>query len=60
MAKKIEKKKVTEKVVTTDGAEIEEVKTGGLTFEDGIVLTTTLLIVLALVLVYFASQKYSV
>ena len=57
MAKKTDKKKEAAPVV--EGAEIEEVKTGGLSFEDGIVLTTSLLIVLAIVLVFFASQKYA-
>lgn len=38
---------------------VEEVKTGGLTFDDGIVLTTFLVIAGALALVLMASQKYA-
>ena len=61
MAKKPDNKKKTREVAPAieEGADVEEVKTGGLGFEDGLVLTTTLLIVLALVLVFFAYQKYS-
>lgn len=44
-------------VVATEGGEIEEVK-GGLGIDDGIVLTTTLLLGLAVVLAYLALGGY--
>lgn len=46
------------KVVATEVA-VEEVKTGGLTFDDGIVLTTFFIVAGALALVLMASQKFA-
>ena len=39
---------------------IEEVKTGGMGIDDGIVLSTTIILVVACVLMYMTAQKYAV
>ncbi len=62
MARNPKKSKETKKeapVVEAEAA-VEEVKEGGLGFEDGIVLTTSLLLLCALALTWLASKSYAV
>lgn len=49
-------KKAEVRTVDQDGVEVVE---GGMSFEDGIVLTTTVLLIAAVVLAYFAAQIYA-
>jgi hypothetical protein len=52
-------KKNVKKNEPAPAAEIEVVATGGLGIDEGIVLGTFLLLVTAIVLVYYASQAYA-
>ena len=55
MARKDKKAVVTE----VEAVEVEEVTEGGMGLDDGLVLTTSLLLVLAIVLIFLATQPYS-
>lgn len=56
MAKNTKKGKDVAEVV--EAVEVEEVKEGGMGIDDGLVLTTTLLLGLAIALIFLASQGY--
>jgi len=58
MARK-DNKKSKEPVVAAEAVEVEEVVEGGMGIDDGLVLTTTLLIGVAIALMFFAGQGYS-
>lgn len=49
-------KKAQVREVDQEGVEVVQ---GGMTFEDGIVFTTTVLLIAACVLAYFAAQRYA-
>ena len=51
--------KTTTKVVQAEAVEVEEVKEGGMNLDDGIVLTTSLLLAVAIALVFLASKAYA-
>ena len=51
-------KKAKEVAAVPEAIEVEEVKEGGMGLDDGLVLTTTLLLGLAIALIFLASQGY--
>ena len=56
MAKNTKKPKEAEIV---EAVEVEEVKEGGMGIDDGLVLTTSLMLAVAIALIFFASQGYA-
>jgi hypothetical protein len=57
MARK-EVTKTTTKAVEVEAVEVEEVQAGGMNLDDGIVLTTFLLLAIAIALIILAGQIY--
>lgn len=59
MARK-DNKKGKEPEVVAEAVEVEEVVEGGMGIDDGLVLTTSLLLGVAIALMFFAGQGYTV
>lgn len=54
------RKSKTQPAAAAPEVELEQVDTGGMTINEGIVLTTFILTILAIVMVYFANQSLTV